>query len=75
MTFYLFENEIVFDIQRQKIVASGQGFLEEHWQTFAELGWLAASLPEAYGGLDGTALETMVHRLSDVLGSTLRNSD
>ncbi len=46
--------------QRQKIVAADPGFREEHWQSFAELGWLMAALPEEYGGLGGTALETMV---------------
>ncbi len=52
-------DECAFD-KRQKIVATGPGFLDAHWQRFAELGWLAAPLPEAYGGLDGSALETMV---------------
>lgn len=52
-------DEYAFD-KRQKIVAADPGFKEEHWRTFAELGWLAAPLPEAYGGLDGTAVETMV---------------
>lgn len=52
-------DEYSFD-KRQKIVATELGFREAHWQSFADLGWLAAALPEAYGGLDGTALETMV---------------
>ena len=52
-------DEYAFD-RRQKIVAEDAGFRDEHWQSFAELGWLAAPLPEAYGGLDGTAVETMV---------------
>ncbi|MDJ0608497.1 MAG: acyl-CoA dehydrogenase family protein [Kiloniellales bacterium] len=52
-------DEYAFD-KRQKIVAADPGFHEAHWQSFAELGWLAAALPEAYGGLDGSPLETMV---------------
>lgn len=27
------------------------GFREDHWRTMADLGWLAAALPEEYGGL------------------------
>jgi alkylation response protein AidB-like acyl-CoA dehydrogenase len=52
-------DEYAFD-KRQEIVATAPGFLDAHWQRFAELGWLAAALPEAYGGVDGSALETMV---------------
>ncbi|WP_250534616.1 acyl-CoA dehydrogenase family protein [Caballeronia sp. AZ10_KS36] len=29
-----------------------------HWQTFADNGWLAAALPEAYGGLGGSVIDT-----------------
>ena len=46
--------------ERLEIVAEGLGFKESHWQSFAELGWLALPLPEDYGGLGGTAFETMV---------------
>lgn len=45
---------------RQRIVAADSGYLPEHWQQFAELGWLAVPFPEGYGGLDGTPLETMI---------------
>ena len=31
-----------------------------HWQTFADNGWLAAALPEAYGGLDGSLIDTVL---------------
>jgi len=31
-----------------------------HWQTFAANGWLAAALPDAYGGLGGTLLDTVL---------------
>ena len=51
--------EYAFD-QRQKIVIQASGFLDEHWRSFAELGWLAAPFPEDYGGLGGSPWETMV---------------
>jgi alkylation response protein AidB-like acyl-CoA dehydrogenase len=35
-----------------------EGRRTAHWPVLADNGWLAASLPEAYGGLDGSALET-----------------
>ena len=50
-------DEYPFD-QRQKIVAESDGFRDTHWRQFAELGWLAASFPEAHGGLGGGAVET-----------------
>jgi alkylation response protein AidB-like acyl-CoA dehydrogenase len=37
--------------RRQKLVASPEGYSEEDWQSFAELGWLGLSLPETAGGL------------------------
>ncbi|MDP6269884.1 MAG: acyl-CoA dehydrogenase family protein [Alphaproteobacteria bacterium] len=46
--------------QRRQIVESGQGFSRQHWQTYAELGWLGAALPEDVGGLGGGGAETMV---------------
>ncbi len=36
---------------RRKIVATEQGFSRKHWDAFAELGLLAAPLPEEFGGL------------------------
>jgi alkylation response protein AidB-like acyl-CoA dehydrogenase len=45
---------------RQRIVAEEPGYREAHWRRFAELGWLAASLPEQHGGLGGSAVETML---------------
>ncbi len=44
---------------RRKLVESEEGFGRENWATFAELGWLAVTLPEAHGGLGGTPIETM----------------
>jgi len=45
---------------RQRILESPLGFLPEHWRQFADLGWLGATFPEPYGGLGGSALETLV---------------
>lgn len=38
----------------------GIGYSEDHWKTFAELGWLGMSFPEEFGGLDGGPIDTMV---------------
>ena len=45
---------------RQALVAGTPGFSRDHWQTMAELGWLALPFDEADGGLDGGVVETMV---------------
>lgn len=37
---------------RQKNIATEIGYSEHIWKQFAELGWLGAALPEAYGGID-----------------------
>jgi alkylation response protein AidB-like acyl-CoA dehydrogenase len=36
------------------------GYSKEVWKQFAELGWLALPIPEAYGGLGGGAVETSI---------------
>jgi alkylation response protein AidB-like acyl-CoA dehydrogenase len=46
--------------QREKIVASADGFSREHWAQFAELGWLGIAFPEDRGGFGGSAVETMI---------------
>jgi len=46
--------------KRLDIVAGNTGFLSQHWDQFAELGWLALPFPEALGGLDASPVETMV---------------
>ena len=46
--------------RRRELVHQGGGFSEENWTTFAELGWIGASLPEDVGGLGGSAVETAV---------------
>jgi pimeloyl-CoA dehydrogenase small subunit len=45
---------------RRKLVASDVGYSEANWAKMAELGWLALSLPEEYGGIGGGAVDTMV---------------
>ena len=45
---------------RRRLVAGDDGFSRDNWATFAELGWLGMPLPEAYGGLDGSPVETMI---------------
>ena len=39
---------------------AGEGRDPRHWKAFAELGLLAAPLPEAYGGLGGGPLDSMI---------------
>ena len=46
--------------QRRDLVASEEGFSRENWAKMAELGWLGASFPEAYGGYGGGAVATMI---------------
>jgi alkylation response protein AidB-like acyl-CoA dehydrogenase len=43
---------------RKNFVGRDGGFSAANWKTFAELGWLAVTVPEAYGGLGGSAVET-----------------
>jgi alkylation response protein AidB-like acyl-CoA dehydrogenase len=45
---------------RRKIVASEEGYGRKQWETFAELGLLAAPFSEEVGGLDGGPLSTMI---------------
>lgn len=45
---------------RRKIVATEEGWSRKHWNTFAELGLLAAPFAEASGGLGGGSLATMI---------------
>ena len=46
--------------QRNQVVAMPHGFSNEHWQQFAELGWLSIPFDEAYGGFGGGPVDTMV---------------
>ncbi len=45
---------------RQKIVQADPGYSRAHWKQAADLGWLGAGLPEAYGGLGGGPTEMAV---------------
>jgi alkylation response protein AidB-like acyl-CoA dehydrogenase len=45
---------------RRGIIASESGWNAAHWAQFAELGLLGAAIPEDFGGLGGTAIDTMV---------------
>lgn len=53
------EREYSFE-QRNVIIASDAGLSRDHWRQFAELGWLAAGLPEDLGGLGGGPVEQML---------------
>ena len=53
------QKNYAFD-SRKKIMASAAGFSEEHWQLFAELGWLTVPFSEADGGFGGRAVDLMV---------------
>ena len=46
--------------KRRAQVAEDPGYSEDHWATFAELGWLALPFAEEDGGIGGDALDVMV---------------
>lgn len=46
--------------KRRKQAAEDPGYSEEHWKTFAELGWLALPFAEEDGGIGGDAIDVMV---------------
>jgi len=45
---------------RQTIAKSDAGFSTEHWQLFAELGWLTVPFKEEDGGFGGSAIDLIV---------------
>jgi alkylation response protein AidB-like acyl-CoA dehydrogenase len=45
---------------RRKIVATEEGWCRKQWDRFAEVGLLAAPLPEEFGGLGQRSLATMI---------------
>ncbi len=55
--------------RRREIAASDEGFSRDHWRRFAELGWLAVPIPEAWGGLGGGPVEVMI--LMEAFGRAL----
>ncbi len=54
---------------RRALASSQAGYSEENWTLFAELGWLALPIEEAYGGLGGDLVDIMV--LQQELGKGL----
>ncbi|HDZ57824.1 MAG TPA: acyl-CoA dehydrogenase [Pseudomonas xinjiangensis] len=55
--------------ERRHIGSNPEGFSRQHWNQFAEMGWLALAIPESCGGLGGTA--TDIAMLMEPLGSAL----
>ena len=53
-----FINESYNADHRRRMANDPRGFSLEVWKQFAELGWLALPIGEAYGGLGGGAIET-----------------
>ncbi len=46
--------------QYRHIVRSDEGWSSDNWRQMAELGWLSIPVPEEYGGLGCSPVETMV---------------
>ena len=46
--------------QRNAVVAQEHGFSAEHWQQFAELGWLSVPFEEEQSGFGGGPVDSMV---------------
>jgi alkylation response protein AidB-like acyl-CoA dehydrogenase len=55
--------------QRRAILQSDEGFSRDIWREFADLGWLALSIPEEFGGLGAGAVETGI--VMEALGRAL----
>ncbi len=53
------ETDYAFE-DRQKIIREEPGFSTDHWQQFAELGWLGVPFAEEDGGFGGGAIECMI---------------
>jgi len=51
-----FQDNYSFE-QRRQISESDEGFSREHWQTFAELGWLSVPFAETHGGFGGNIID------------------
>jgi len=45
---------------RTRLAATPQGFSEEHWRRFGDLGWLAMGLSEEFGGVGGSMVDVIV---------------
>lgn len=46
--------------QRQRTLRQDPGYSVDHWNQFAELGWLGVPFPESDGGFGGGAVEAMI---------------
>lgn len=55
--------------QRQKAITSERGFSQEHWQNFAELGWLGLPFSEEQGGFGGSLKDAAI--ITGLLGEYL----
>ena len=55
--------------QHRALVSSELGYSERSWRQMADLGWLGIDVPEAYGGIGGGPVETMV--LMEAFGAGL----
>jgi len=55
--------------QRRALAKSADGFSRAHWRQFADLGILALPFPEDFGGLNGSAVDTML--VMEMLGRGL----
>lgn len=58
-----------YDFEKRRKLAAESGFSEDHWRTFAEMGWLGAGLSEEDGGLGGGAEEAAI--LAEEFGKVL----
>ena len=55
--------------QHRALVSSELGYSERSWRQMTDLGWLGINVPEAYGGIGGGPVETMV--LMEAFGAGL----
>jgi pimeloyl-CoA dehydrogenase small subunit len=46
--------------RRRQLARSEEGFSRDTWRQFADLGLLGLPFPEAYGGMSGKAVDTMI---------------
>lgn len=53
------KNDYSFEVRR-KLARSALGFSEQHWKTFAELGWLSVPFSAENGGFGGSAIDVML---------------
>jgi alkylation response protein AidB-like acyl-CoA dehydrogenase len=55
--------------QRRTLLTSAAGCSDDHWKTFAELGWLALPVPEDAGGLGGSLIDSAL--ITEAMGRRL----